>query len=322
MATEKHIHLQKVLETHRMAHIDELTSKYETKRDELRSALEEKYSPNIYNLFNSGSFAKHTAINTKFDLDLVAPFKYNFFDTIESMFKGVFDFLDGKYGQNNIANVRKQKVSIGVIFYPDDDGDEISIDVVPGRELKDNNFPESKNLNIYFNDDHWGFSKGTYTKTNIQAQIDHIKGKEDERKIIRLLKIWKNSNSEPYKSFLLELFTIKAYDKTDISGNLWEKLKAVMEYIKENIIKDNYKLIDPGNSNNDILSSMEVWEKTNLADKLDLIINRVEENSENIKTYFPLNDEFNDDDEMSNDNKYGLKNGVIPSTPPNNERFG
>lgn len=322
MATEKHIHLQKVLETHRMAHIDELTSKYETKRDELRSALEEKYSPNIYNLFNSGSFAKHTAINTKFDLDLVAPFKYNFFDTIESMFKGVFDFLDEKYGQNNIANVRKQKVSIGVIFYPDDDGDEISIDVVPGRELKDNNFPESKNLNIYFNDDHWGFSKGTYTKTNIQAQIDHIKGKEDERKIIRLLKIWKNSNSEPYKSFLLELFTIKAYDKTDISGNLWEKLKAVMEYIKENIIKDNYKLIDPGNSNNDILSSMEVWEKTNLADKLDLIINRVEENSENIKTYFPLNDEFNDYDEMSNDNKYGLKNGVIPSTPPNNERFG
>lgn len=322
MAIEKHAHLQKVLETHRMAHIDELTSKYKAKRNELRNALEERYSSNIYDLFNSGSFAKHTAINTKFDLDLVAPFKYNSFDTIEAMFDGVYDFLNEKYGQTKIANVRKQKVSIGVLFYPDDDGDEISIDVVPGRELNDNNFPESKNLNVYFNDDHWGFSKGTYTKTNIQAQIDHIKGKEDERKIIRLLKIWKHSNSEPYKSFLLELFTIKAYEKTDIAGNLWEKLKTVMEYIKENIVNDSFKLIDPGNSNNDILSSMELWEKNNLADKLELIINRVEENSENIKIYFPINDEFNDDDEMSNEDEYGLKKGIALSIPPNNERFG
>ena len=121
---------------------------------------------------------------------------------------------------------------------------------------------------------------------------------------------------------MLELFTIKAYDKTYISGNIWDKLKDVMVYIKENIVKEGFKLTDPGNSNNDILSSMEVWEKNNLADKLELIINRIEENSENIKTYFPLNDEFNDGDEETNKNKYGLKSGIIPSTPPNNERFG
>lgn len=322
MAIEKQTHLQKVLETHRMSHINALTAKYKEKRNELRDLLEKEYTSNIYKPFNSGSFAKHTAINIKFDLDLVAPFKYNSFRTIESMFQGVFDFLYEKYGQTNKANVRKQKVSIGVIFYPDDEGDEISIDVVPGRELPDDNFLDSKNLNVYFNNNHWGFSKGTYTKTNIQAQIDHIKGKENERKVIRLLKIWKNSNREPYKSFLLELFTIKAYENTNISGNLWEKLKAVMEYIKENVVKENFKLIDPGNSNNDILSSMEIWEKNNLADKLKLIINRVEENSENIKTYFPLNDDFDDGDEESNNDKYGLKNGITPSIPPNNERFG
>ena len=53
---------------------------------------------------------------------------YNLFDTIESMYDHVFDFLYEKYGQTNKANVRKQKVSIGVIFYPDDEADEISID--------------------------------------------------------------------------------------------------------------------------------------------------------------------------------------------------
>jgi len=130
-------------------------------------------------------------------------------------------------------------------------------------------------------------------------------------------------NNEPYKSFLLELATIKAFDKNDITGNLWEKLKSVMEYLKDNILKDNFKLIDPGNSNNDVLSSMESWEKTNLANKLELIIARIEENSENIKTYFPINDDYKGDDEdNSSNNKYGLKNGVAPSMPPTNQRFG
>lgn len=323
MAIEKQLHLQEVLETLRMSHIDELISKYQAKRDEIKKALEENYLENIYSPFNSGSFAKHTAINTKFDLDLVVPFKRNSFDTIESMFQGVFDFLKEQYGLNGIAEVRKQKVSIGVRFYADDDGDEIHIDVVPGRELTVNNFPDTKNLNVYFNDNQWGFSKGTYTQTNIQAQIDNIKGKENARKVIRLLKRWKNSNNEPYKSFLLELATIKAFDNEDITGNLWEKLKSVMEYLKENISKENFKLIDPGNSNNNILSSIESWEKTNLANKLGLIIDRIEDNSENIKTYFPINDDFKGDDEnKSSNSQYGLKNGVVPSIPPTNQRFG
>lgn len=323
MAVEKQSHLNESLETHRMSHIDELISKYKTKRDEIKEALEEQYSGDIYSPFNSGSFAKYTAINTKFDLDLVAPFKRNSFDTIQSMFEGVFEFLQEKYGQNGTAQVRKQKVSIGVKFYADENGDEINIDVVPGRELTVDDFPITKKLNVYFNDNHWGFSKGTYTQTNIQAQIDHIKGKENARKIIRLLKIWKNSNEEPYKSFLLELATIKAFDNDNITGNLWEKLKSVMEYIKDNIVKDNFTLKDPGNSNNDILSSLESWDKTNLANKLQLIIDRIEENDENIKTYFPINDDYKGDDEdKSNNNKYGLKHGVIPSVPPTNQRFG
>lgn len=321
MAVDKQSHLQESLETHRMSHIDDLISKYKTKRDEIKEALEENFSSNLYSPFNSGSFAKYTAINTKFDLDLVAPFKRNSFDTIESMFEEVFSFLEEKYGQNGTAHVRKQKVSIGVQFYTDEDGDEINIDVVPGRELTVDDFPTTKKLNVYFNDSQWGFSKGTYTQTNIQAQIDHIKGKENARRIIRLLKIWKNSNNEPYKSFFFELATIKAFDSVSITGNLWEKLMSVMEYIKDNIVKDSFSLIDPGNSNNDILSSMESWEKANLANKLELIIERIEENSENIKPYFPINDDYKDDNKSSG-NKYGLKHGVIPSVPPTNQRFG
>lgn len=320
MAVNRSEHLDNVLETYRMSHIDDLVTKHKKKRDEIKEALEEKYKSDIYSPFNSGSFGKHSAINIKFDLDIVVPFKRNSFETIDKMYNDVYEFLSEKY--NESATVRKQKVSIGILFHEDKDGDEINIDVVPGRELTKDTYLDERDLNIYFNDNAWGFTKGSYTKTNIQAQIDHINAKETERKIIRLFKVWKNTNNEKYKSFLLELLTIKAFDKATISGNLWEKLKGVMTYIKDNVTKEDFTLKDPGNSNNDVIKSLESRERQNLSDRMKIIIERIEDNSENIKTYFPINEDFKKD-EKSSSNSYGLKEASAgPSIPSNNQRFG
>src|SRR5690606_16725566 len=128
MATDKQKHLEKVLETHRMSHINDLLDKYKQKREEVKEALEEKYKENIYRHINSGSYAKHTAINIKFDLDIVTPFKRNSFSTLEEMFDDVYEFLKEKY--ENEATIRKQKVSIGIEFNEDEDGHIIKIDVV------------------------------------------------------------------------------------------------------------------------------------------------------------------------------------------------
>lgn len=322
MELNKSEHLSNVLETHRMSHISDLVTKHKSKRDEIKEALEENYRSSFYNPLNSGSFGKHTAINIKFDLDIVIPFKRNSFLTIEDMYNDVFDFLYEKYHKAGEATVRKQKVSIGILFNIDEDGHEINIDVVPGRELTQDTYLNEGNLNIYFNDNAWGFSKGTYTKTNIQAQIDHIKAKEAERKIIRLFKIWKSTNNEKYKSFLLELLTIKAFEKTTISGNLWEKLKGVMDYIKDNVTKEDFTLKDPGNSNNDVIKSLEPSERQNLSDRMKIIIDRIDDNSENIKTYFPINEEFKEEEENISES-YGLKGTSIGlSIPSNNQRFG
>src|SRR5699024_546635 len=151
------------------------------------------------------------------------------------------------------------------LFYQDDDGDEVDIDVVPGREMKKDDFLSSRSLNIYFNENLWGYEEGTHQKTNIHSQINHIKGKSEAREIIRLLKIWKTTNKEEYKSFMFELFTVKAFDNLDVTGNLWDKMKSVMTYIEDNIVKDGFTLIDPGNSNNDVLESMEEREKQQLS---------------------------------------------------------
>jgi len=312
-------YLSEVLETHRMSQIEDLVNKFKSKRDEVKSALLENYGSKIYSPFDSGSFKKHTAINIKFDLDIVAPFKKDSFGTLENMFDDLYDFLNGKY--KNEAYVRKQKVSIGIEFDEDEDGDIISLDVVPGRELNQDQYIENKNLNLYVYSQYGFFQKSTYIQTNIQSQIEHIKARDNERKVIRLFKIWKSSNSEKYKSFLLELMTIKAFDKEDVNGNVWEKTKKVMEYVRDNVEREDFKLIDPGNSNNNVIDTLENWERSNLSSRMQTIISRVEENAENLKTYFPVNSDF--ENKSSDDSSYGIKgSAVAASIPPTNQRFG
>lgn len=318
MEITKSEYLAEVLESHRMAHVNDLLDKYREKRQEVKEVIEARYTDDIYGPLNSGSFAKHTAINNKFDLDLMIPFKRGAFGTLKAMFDDIFDFLKKEY--KGKAEVKDQKVSIGIEFYTDDDGDNISIDVVPGRELNKNQYEKDNKLNLNINSRRSSSNEQDYIQTNIKTQIDHIKSKDNERKIIRLLKIWKTTNNEKYKSFLLELITIKAFDKYSISGNLWELLKAVMEYIRDHITKDNFTLKDPGNSGNDVADTLDANQKRNLSNRMKTILERIDGDEDNLKIYFPLNSDF---EENKGRNGYGTKSGTRGSSiPPKTERFG
>lgn len=192
------------------------------------------------------------------------------------------------------------------------------MDVVPGRELNKDDYPNTKNLNLYFNEDHWGYKKGSRQKTNIHAQIDHISGKSEERKVIRLLKIWKNTNHQDYKSFMLELFTIKAMASYSGDNNLWDKLKYVMTYIADNVTDESFRLIDPGNSNNNVLSSIDMNKRSMLSTTMRTIINAIDNDSNSVAIYFPINAKY-----QKQENRYGYKSGSSgPSYPPTSQRFG
>lgn len=307
-------HLKEVLETHKMSKIQSLVDKHKEKRTEIEDALVEHYGSNIYNVFMSGSFAKHTATNIKFDMDIVVPFKRDSFDTLQEMFDDVHEFLSEKF--SDAEEVRKQKVSIGITFKKDEEDDQVQIDVVPGRELNLDDYKDSHDLNLYFNEDNWGFKKGTWMKTNIHDQIDHIKGKNSEREIIRLLKVWKKRHNKDYKSFMFELFVIKAFTDYDDSNDLWDRLKHAMRYIADNVTDEKFKLVDPGNSNNDVLSSMDSTKKQNLANDMNNIISNIEYDDENIKVYFKINEKF-----KSSDKERGFGENVA-SYPPTGKRFG
>ena len=318
---DKSLHLDTVIKTHQITKEKDLLDKHVQKKNEVKEALEKEYGSNVYAPFNSGSYAKNTAINTKFDFDLVSPFKRNAFGsngTLKEMYEAVYDFLYNKY--KNDAEVRKQKVSIGLEFYADSDGDKIKIDVVPSRELNQEQYKDDENLNLYVYYKYGNIAADSERiKTNVQSQISNIKDRADKekdsiRKIIRLLKVWKNTKGNyPTKSFFLELVTIKAFDNSDITGNLWDKLKAVMEYIKDNVTNDGFTLKDPGNSSNDLADTLTDSEKQQLANDMKNMLDRIEENDENIKTYFPENPKFKEEDK--NKNKYST-NGGMPVPPP------
>lgn len=316
MVTDRSKHLEESLETHKMKHIQNKVDAFTEKAEEVKQKLSDHYGQSIYYIFRSGSFAKNTAINIKFDIDLVVPFKRNSFETLEDMYNDVYKFLDKEYKDG--TQIRKQKVSIGLTFPIDKNGYVIKLDIVPGRELNLVDYPDSRDLNLYFNEDHWGYKKGSRQKTNIQAQIDHISGRVTERKLIRLLKIWKNSNHQDYKSFMLELFTIKAMECYSGKSELWECLKYVMCYIAENVVDEKFQLIDPGNSNNNVLSSMTQSERNRLAYTMEMIVQNIEEDANSISLYFPINMKFKKQD-LGYGNKVG---GSGLSYPPSGQRFG
>ena len=152
MSIDKNKYLNDVLQTHKLHHVQEFLDKVQAKREEVKKLMSEHYGNNKYTAFNSGSIAKHTATNIKFDMDVVEPFKRDSFETLQAMFDDVYDTLVKEYGSNV---VRKQKVSVGLEF-PKEAGDEhsIQIDVVPGRELSNDDYSKTKDLNLCFNEDH------------------------------------------------------------------------------------------------------------------------------------------------------------------------
>ncbi len=310
MADYKSDYLQEVLETHRMKHVNETLERYRAKRQEIRDFLINEYGTNIYEPFNSGSYKKFTAINTKFDLDLIVPFKYSSFSTLEAMFKDVSEKIKKAFGIQ--AVIRDQGVSIGIVFTED----EINIDVVPSRETsKDSYDINHKDLNLH------KFDGTGYLKTNIHKQIEHIKSKDNERKLIRLLKIWKYQNYKKYKSFFFELLVIKSYEATSPKGNLWTQFSTVLQYIIDNIEHDSFKLPDPGNSSNDLINTLDCYQRSFLSSDLKTMLDSIQTNEKNIEYHFEKNKDFVDE-ANNNSLSYGVAGASPVSTPSSTQRFG
>jgi hypothetical protein len=322
MATNRNEHLQKVIDTHNINKVENL-DKFIEKKNKVKNALNEKFSDGkASNCIDSGSYAKKTAINTKFDIDCCIPFRKKEkedekgYSNLKDMFDDVYKYLKNEYTEDDDDitkdDVRKQKVSIGLKF--NIDGEDFDMDVVPGRERPHNNDYNSNNTDLSLHIHPPNRSKKevdenrTLIKTNIKKHVDLLSGSErtHERKVTKLLKVWKTERKNQnggklIKSFMMELYTKEAFDNTDeIPGGLWEKVKLVMNHIIDNITEND--LVDPVNSGNIVSDAMSDSAKSDTKRDMEKTIKEVDENSDKIKEYFPINEDYEDDEDKSNSN--------------------
>ncbi len=318
MATDKDKHLECVLLSHKMTHEEKLLKKHRNRRTDIREFLQKHYSTNIHNPFDSGSYAKNTAVNKKFDFDLVVPFKRDAHNTLKDMYDDIYAVISEEFQEE--ADVRPQKVSVGLVFHQDDEGHQVNVDVVPGRELNQGQYLDDRKLNLYVRNTFGVFEEGSdRLRTNVNAQIDNIRSRMESgeiRKMIRLMKVWKINHHQPLKSFLIELITIKAFEKEEVQGSVWEKLKMVLEFIEDQI--RTISLPDPGNSGNDVSDTLTSIEKSMIVQNIRNLLDRIDEDNEMIKFYFPINEDFPCEEDTQGKYKIREEGVIIP--PP--VRFG
>ncbi len=285
---DKNLHLDSVLKTHSM-NLDEgaILENYKKKRKAVKEALEKKFAGNIDKIIDSGSYAKSTAINTKFDMDLCIHFKKGSYKTLKEMYADVYDYLKKEYKKEDseLITVREQKVSVGLIFNVE--GEDLLFDITPGRKTSEESSDNDVYLHVNNEED-----ESKWTKTNIGNQIEHIKGRGNERESIRLLKVWKFWRGYEIKSIVVELLTIKAFDTENINDEkgLWNRLKKVIEYMRDNI--ETVSLTDPGNSANNVAGTLSDKEKTALKDYLKEMLEKIEKDDTILKYYFPENPKY------------------------------
>lgn len=314
MTLDKNEHLGCVLKSHNIENNESLMIAYRSKRDEVREDLKKKYEGKIYRIIHSGSYKKKTAVNIKFDMDIVIPFKKDE-DTLENLYNDLYKYFDVDYRRkdNTLLSVKKQKVAIGLEFQVD--GKILDLDVVPGREI--DSYEKDGDLNLFVNEQMGSFKKSTYLKTNIQKQIDNITDNSIARDSIKLMKVWKRRNNGQMKSFIIELISIKALENYKGDADYVSKLKKVIEFIRDNI--KTIRLIDPGNSNNIVSDSLESFQKDSISDGMKWMLENIERNESTVENYFPINPEY--PCEENSRSAYIVSSSVKPDQL-NNEDFG
>ena len=188
----------------------------------------------------SGSFAKGTAVRGGADMDMIVLLRRNTQGTLEELYRSAAEWLQSKGYRVSLQNVSVRVSANG-----------FKIDVVPARRQQAIGFTAS----LYRR------RAQTWTQTNINKQIDHVKT-SGRRKEIRLFKIWRNLHGLEFTSFALELAVIRSL-KGKRRFRLERNVQTALEWVAENI--ESVRLVDPGNSANDATTDMSSGELSSIA---------------------------------------------------------
>jgi hypothetical protein len=248
--------------------LDKSESEYinlSNKADRLTEILEEEF---FYQLASKpirfGSTEKGTALRDNYDIDICLPFKSDSFPSTGQMLDTLSSFLEQHIGNWGILKVNEQKRSVGILV--NINGKEMKIDFVPNKITKKKGNKTSGYLHVSNKSifEH----KSTYTKTDVSV-LNSIKLTETQRKIIVIIKDWKNQNDVPLSSHLLQHLVLDAYKYNRIPRNFTEKLVMVFRHISDKL--DIAVIRSPENTNN-IITDISDEKKAQIIDACKKVI--------------------------------------------------
>ncbi|OIQ21199.1 hypothetical protein [Lacinutrix sp. MedPE-SW] len=260
---------------------DEIDKEVLIKGRKVKSALKNKFAKDILgNVSYQGSVKQGTAISGLSDLDIRIQFKKTSFPSESKMYNTVYNFFKYHFKDSELKDVRKQKVSIGLI-YKIDEHEEI-IDVVPALRT---DFVRGKNDYTLFKNPE--LCEGSWKlKMNPKKQEEFGTFQKDKIDIIKLLKLLKTEVQLPIKSILLKEFTKKAFEKNSfIPNGLNERLLMTLEFIRDNIETINIKA--PDNVRISLTDNLTSKERKSIKVKIDRVICDLLDDRRNFTEYFP-----------------------------------
>lgn len=228
---------------------------------------------------DTGSFIKRTAIHSKYDLDIVLPFKYDSYGTLEEMYNHTHDVIYKKFG--DAAMVSKQTRAIGLTFEKDEQ--IIHFDIVPGREINDYN--RDKDLNLYVRPD-WAWQRGSSFKTNIHTQRQMTTNKPEERRAIKLLKLYRQRNGLSLPKIIIEQGVVEALSNNNYGSysSDTENLLNSMCFIAKKLGQKTF--FDHANTNNNLNDKMSDSDRSYFSNQLLNDVEKIEKNTRYIKEIF------------------------------------
>jgi hypothetical protein len=273
-------YLKKILSVEDLKNDPDLFRKAHQHREKVKDFLSNEFSDQLVcSPADTGSFKKRTAIASKFDLDLILPFRKGAYGTLEEMYSDVFNRLGRKFEE--VALVYRKTMVVGLRFGAGER--PIHFDIVPGREIND--YLTDKNLNLFVRPGSiW--QRGSSFKTNTDVQRNLTVNQPEARKVIKLLKIYRDRNSLALPTLTLEQCVIEALSDnkfgtyTSETENLLNSMNHLASKLNQN------RLIDLANTNNNLHDKLSDTERFGTADQLLSDISKIEENPRYIKEIF------------------------------------
>jgi hypothetical protein len=227
-----------------------------------------------------GSVAQGTSLSGLSDLDILVKFKKTSYHNSEMMYESLYKFLRNDFEDTDLIQVRRQKVSIGLIFKIK--GHKECIDIVPVLRT---DFVRGKNeYNLFANPKL--IDVPNEIKMNPYKQLDYGVNEQEKKEVVSLIKVMKETQNLPIKSILVKELTKLAFNRNKIPKSINEQLVMTLRFIRNKI--RTIKVKSPDNPNSILSDLISSDEKEIIYLTLDDIIKDIDDNKDNLQEYFPI----------------------------------